>query len=70
MQQQAFRFAFLSSVQSFTTLHLLSLLIHCGLGLQVSPGFFEGGSLRFCFLFSLLSWLLFSEEVGVETSLP
>lgn len=51
-------------------LHLLSRLVCCGLGSQVSPGFFEEESLCFCFVFSLLSWLLFSKGRGQKHLYP
>lgn len=64
------KFACLGPVKSFTTPPSAPLRGCCGLGSQVSPGFFEAESLCFCFVFPLLSWLLFSKVEGVETSRP
>lgn len=69
-EQQALRFPW-ALLNHLPSLHLLSVLVCCGLGSQVSPGFFEDESLCFCFVFSLLSWLLFSKGgQAAETSQP
>lgn len=69
-EQQALRFPW-ALLNHLPSLHLLSVLVCCGLGSQVSPGFFEDESLCFCFVFSLLSWLLFSKGgQAAKTSQP